>query len=268
MLSRSPLSMVLAQIRFPMELPCLGPSNYGALDVAMAEAGFPMTSSDQDSILDINRDGSIKAVRQAERRGYASGDLSLSATIGASYISLFCVNRGDGIKYVGHEAFIEKLGEISRLLEPTIGQIAIARMGYRYVDSIPLNLASKVLSGAFLGAYALALDGGLGFSVSLPGVEGYFSEGDGSEQLGSGVPNEAVRLMSRVIEPRTIIDQAIPLSDEPLWVVDMDSYSLSTEGLAYSRDAIEGKMTELAQRARALFYGHVIVREEFEQQFG
>ena len=268
MLSRSPLSMVLAQIRFPMDLSCLGSSNYETLDVAMGQAGFPMTSWNQDAVLDIGPDGSFRAVRQLDRRGYVSGDMSLSATIGASYISLFCVNRGEGIKYGGHEAFIEKFGEVAQLLEPVIGQVAIKRMGYRYVDSIPLDLADKVLNRPFLGAYAPALDGDLGFSVSLPILEGYFSEGRDDAQPGSIAPAEAVRLSSRIIEPREIVDQAIPPNDSPLWVVDMDSYSLATSDLAYSWDVIEGKMTELAQRARRLFYGHVIIKEEFNRQFG
>lgn len=268
MLSRSPLSMVLAQIRFPKDLVGLGPSNSAVLDEAMDQAGFPLVDSAQDMLLDVGSDGLFKEFRQAERREYATGDLSLSATIGVSYISLFCVNRGDGIRYEGHGPFIKRLGEITRLLEPVIGGVSIARLGYRYVDYIPLDLSDKVLNKTFLGAYSLALCGNLGFSVSLPGVDGYFSETGERDVLAAEVPAEAVRLSSRVVEPRSVIDQAIPQRNEPLWVVDMDSYSLSPAGLSYSRETVERKMSELAQRARKLFYEKIIIKNEFERHFG
>ena len=263
MLFRSPLIMVLAQIRFPMEVIGLKPANLVAVDAAMNAAGFPLVKNDTGASVNLGMGGTLQFPGNPESRMYYTADLSFAVTINPSFFSLYCVDRGDGIPYVGHEAFVEKLCDVVRGLESILGGIAVGRIGYRYVDALRIPDALDVLREPFRGAVSLAKDDGLGFSVASTTVEAFLAFGEGVS-LGSEPAPEGIHVACGTVVPQAIIDPAIPPKADSRWIVDIDAYS--TVGFSFLERDVRKRALSLAEESRRLFYGR-IVNDQFDARF-
>lgn len=264
MLSRSPLVMVLSQIRFPMEVLGLKPANSDAVDGAMSAVDFPMARGDAGFTLDAGANGTIQVPGNPESRVYFTSDFAFATTVNPRFISLYCVDRGEGIPYAGHEAFIEKLCDVVRGISSVIGQMAVERVGYRYVDSLRLEDAQPVLRDPFRGALSVVEGCDLGLAVSSTTVEAFLSRDGGAADLDSETPTEGIHVVSGTVPTRTVIDPAIPPTSESRWIVDIDAYSSSAT--TFSEVAIRDKAYSLADAGRGLFYKH-IVNESFTARF-
>lgn len=263
MLTRSPLVMVLTQIRFPMEVIGLKPANFAAVDAAMNTAGFPLVKTDISASVNLGTGGTLQFSGHPESRMYYTADLSFAVTINPTFISLYCVDRGDGIPYAGHEAFIGKLCDVVRGLEPILGGIAVERIGYRYVDALKISDALDVLQEPFRGASSLAEDDGLGLSVASTTVEAFLAIGDGAS-LGSNPAPEGVHVTCGTVVPQAVIDPAIPPKTDSRWIIDIDAYS--TSGFAFFERNVRERARSLADESRRLFYGRV-VNDQFNSRF-
>lgn len=264
MLTRSPLAMVLSQIRFPMEVIGLKSANSAAIDAAMSTAGFPMVSNDAGAALDMGADGTLRIPGNPDSRAYFTADLSFAVTVNPRFISIYCVDRGDGIPYEGHEKFIERMCDVVRGICAVIGRVRVERVGYRYVDALRFDDALSVLRDPFRGALSVTEECDLGLVVSSTTVEAFLSREGGEALPSSEIPAEGVHVVSGTIAPRTVIDPAIPPKETPCWVVDIDAYS--SAALAFSEEAIREKAYDLANESRGLFYNH-IVNERFTSRF-
>lgn len=263
MLTRSPLIMVLAQIRFPMEAIGLKPANYSAVDAAMNAAGFPLVKTDTGASVNLGMGGTLQLQGHPESRMYYRADLNFAVTVNPTFVSLYCVDRGDGIPYAGHEAFIEMLCDVVRGLESVLGGIAVERIGYRYVDALQIKDALDVLREPFRGAVSLAEDDDFGLSVASTTVEAFLAIGDGAP-LGSEPAPEGIHVACGTVAPQALIDPAIPPKMDPRWIVDIDAYS--TSGFAFSEGEVRNRAYSLADESRRLFYGR-IVNDQFTARF-
>lgn len=263
MLSRSPLVMVLAQIRFPMEAIGLKPANFVTVDAVMNAAGFPLVKNDTGASVNLGMGGTLQFPGHPESRMYYTADLSFAVTINPSFISLYCVDKGDGIPYAGHEAFVGKLCDVVRGLESILGGIAVERIGYRYVDALKISDALDVLREPFRGVVSLTEDDDLGLSVASTTVEAFLAIGDGVS-LGSEPPQEGVHVACGTVVPQAIIDPAIPPKADSRWIVDIDAYS--TFSLSFFERDVRERALSLADESRRLFYGR-IVNDRFNARF-
>lgn len=262
MLSRSPLAMVLVQVRFPGNLTILG--QHDVLDRAMRKAGFPFGNSKTESVLGVDAVGALQRVDQITRKEYENAEGTLVASVGPSFISLFCVDKGGGIPYRGHGEFLDSLSRVIEALEPEIGSVPIARLGYRYVDSISMDDAPDVIADVFLGAYGLAGDEGFGYSIPLSQVDAYLVPREGVSSSAPGIPPMGLHLSCGVAVPGAVVDPAIPVRDEHRWIVDIDSYS--NERFPFSSQEVVERASSLADEARKLFFS-TIATETFSQRY-
>ena len=264
MLARSPLVMVLTQIRFPMEVISLKPANYAAIDAAMNAAGFPLVKTDTGASVNLGMGGTIQFPGHPESRMYFTADLNFAVTINPTFISLYCVDRGEGIPYVGHEAFIESLCGVVRELEVVLGGIAVERIGYRYVDALQVSDALDVLREPFRGVVSLAEDDRFGLSVTSTMVEAFLATGEHGAPLGSDPASEGIHVMCGTVVPNAIIDPAIPPMADSRWVIDIDAYSVA--GFAFSEGGVCERALSLANESRTLFFDR-IVNDQFAARF-
>lgn len=259
MLARSPLVMVLSQIRFPMEAISLKPSNSANIDIAMNAAGFPLTASGSSAPIDFGVAGTLQLPGHPDSRVYSTTDLRFSATVNPGFLSVYCVDKGKGIPYPGHRDFIEKICDAVCALEPVVGGVPVARIGYRYVDALEIEDALDVLKPPFRGFVAPSDVKGVGLPVVSTTVEGFFSCEDGDTVLGSQPPEEGIHVTCGTVPPGTIVDPAVPAKPESRWIVDIDAYS--TGSFAFSEGAVREKACFLANSSRELFYGHIVTAD-------
>lgn len=263
-LAHSPLVMVLSQIRFPMEVIKLKSASYVEVDTAMSSAGFPMVESDATTTLDLGGAGTLRFSGQQESRRYFSSNMSLGATVNPKFISVFCVDKGQGIPYEGHEEFINRTCDVVRALESVVGKVPVERLGYRYVDALRMDDARDVLRDLFRGVAPLIDDDAFPLSVASTTVEAFFSSSVNGVALGSELPSEGAHVFCGTVPGGTVIDPAIPPKPDSRWIVDIDAYSL--EGLEFSEGTIRDKAHLLANMSRGLFYNR-IVNEQFITKF-
>lgn len=263
-LARSPLVMVLSQVRFPREVINLKPANAVAIDAAMNSAGFPMMKSDATASFNLGEVATLQLAGPTESRMFFSGDLSLGVTVNPRFLSVYCVDNGAGIPYPGHEVFIERVYDVVSALEQIVGEVIVERLGYRYVDALCIEDAKEVLKDPFRGAEPLLKDDTFPFSVTSTTVDAYFSNSVGQCGLGSEPPLEGVHVVCGTVVPRLVIDPAIPPKPDSRWIVDIDAYTAN--GFALSGDAIRQKARQLANMGRGIFYNR-IVTERFAEKF-
>lgn len=256
MLARSPLIMVLAQIRFPMEVVKLKPNNGVAVDAAMGSAGFPLLQSDTSVSVDTGAGGMLQFPGHPESRMYYTADMSMAVTINPVFVSLYCVDRGEGIPYRGHEAFIEMLDGVARSLEEVVGEVLVERMGYRYVDAMKIPDAQDVLMDSFKGPAPLNADSSLGLAVTSATVDAFFANAVEGAELGAEPPVEGAHVACGTVVPGSIIDPAIPPKQDARWIVDIDAYS--RKQFTFSAAAVREKASTLASFGRNIFYNHVV----------
>lgn len=253
MLSRSPLVLVLTQARFMMDLTNLSPNKYEEIDGIMGLIGYPMaqTSSESSSSL------------QVYKREYVKQDLSYRVMIAGSFISLYCVVSGDGISYRGHESFIEEFRTVLDALSPLIDGARVGRLGYRYVDLLTIDDASRVLRPAARGL-AATVDDRYAACSSLIDARLSFDAGcnvDTSESI----PENGVHVATGTIAPGAIIDPSIPPTKATQWVIDVDAY-LSQPSLSSASDVLCDQADFLSSSARDVFYS-MVVNDQFEELF-
>ena len=262
MLSRSPLVMVLVQVRFPKEITVLG--QYDVLDKAMLSAGFPMADTVVDNVASLAPNGALQHVGQVKRREYGNVEDSLTVSVGKSFVSMYAVDKDCGIPYEGHELFLNTFSRIMNSLGSVIGAVPVSRLGYRYVDALHLKDALDVIARPCLGLAGMEVLENSGSAICSSMVEAYFDASGRGVGFGGGVPQEGLHLACGTLAAGAVIDPAIPICEDARWVIDVDSYSQNRFTL--ETDEIQKRASELANRAHSLFFNHVVT-DEFVKRY-
>jgi len=125
-LSRSPLSLVLAQVRFE-RLEAMG--NYmPAIQDRLRRSGYPLNKSGRITEVQVTQQGT----RQSERPHweFLSKDRHSSVVLNEGFVVL------QTTRYEGFEQFLDAFVQVTRTVSEEVQGLYLQRLGLRYVDAI------------------------------------------------------------------------------------------------------------------------------------
>lgn len=251
-LSRSPLVMVLAQIRFPAELSKLTQEKNERLDALMDEIGYPMVTPTSDMEVQ-NGEAGPELRRSGFRRVYSDQQMAYNVSVGGSFVTLYSIRKNDHMAYAGHEDFCNKLAVICDAVATLVGDVAVRRIGYRYIDRLELRDADAVL-----------LPECQGYGIRADRFDAEDVEESIMETLFSFPQSGRLRVRSGILSAGNIVDPSIPPVDRPTWILDLDSFEISDVRLGGSEVNAVAKL--LSERAHSFLLEHA-VNDEFEKRF-
>ncbi|WEV42243.1 TIGR04255 family protein [Bifidobacterium sp. ESL0682] len=257
-LSKSPLSLVLVQVRFPSGLTALGERNYDKLN-ELFNNDYPFAKTKSVPPLQIQTDsGTIQVGNVTQRRVYSTADLSWNVTIAESFINVYCICERDIRAYTGREDCVDRLKDVLGKISTLISVDTVSRIAYRYVNRIPYKNLQKV-EGLFKSE---SLGFVQNFATSRMELSNSTNEANFVVDQDSSI---VLNVRSGVLGPGDVPDPSVkPIKDSSTWVVDMD---------ASQTEKIPTDISEMAEQIRHLaniehdFFAQHIITEEFIKEY-
>lgn len=253
-LSRSPLALVLAQLRFVGEVTALAQRPATALDDAMRIVGFPIADDRQDFTLQITPSGPAQ-VAAGIRRVYRDTSGGLRVAVSNSFIAVYVTPLNGSIPYDGHEPFIQKLSEIVSVLGSVVGDVPVARSGYRYVDQFTGKDRDDVESLLKPSCRGVSL-------TEVP--EGALLQSSAFRAQFSWGKSSWLQVQSGLVPAHAIVDAELTAQSESTWVLDIDAFD--TEPIPFDPNAVADVASQLQSRAHA-FFADIALTDEFVERY-
>lgn len=226
-LQRTPLVLVLAQVRFPQIISIETNEAFIASFQERIREEYPILKQVEESAILIGAEGPVQRERQRVWRFSRPND-SWELALTKDFIAL--TNH----KYTSREDFLSRLGHVLVVLDDTIKPNVCTRLGIRYVDRITDNdnLAAidKFVKQPILGAARVAL--------GEPSVEELHALSDHLYRLDD---DSALHARWGFVPSGATFDPGIEPADSASWVLDLD---------AYSTDPVEWSPEFLVERSR------------------
>ncbi len=229
----TPLTVVLAQIRFP-EILSIAKTEFIADFQESIRADYPLHHSDQEHIFELNNNSVSQSLIQNWRFFDQARQWRLSLT--TSFISL------ETRAYQSRLDFTERVEAVVRALSKTIGPSMTTRIGVRYVDRVHgprLKQLSQFVRPEILGLYIRDHQENLNRTLNEINCE---------TDVGSMVSRWGYMPANQTHEAGLIPEISVPS-----WFLDIDVYNEFAQPEAFDADEIKCSVMKLATRAYGFF---------------
>lgn len=245
-LPRTPLTGVLAQIRFPEVLSIAKPDYIADFQERIRRA-YPLSSQDQNLLLQITPDGAKRSTSPTWR--FFDSQSEWRVSLATSFLAL------ETRAYRNRADFSERMGFVAEALASTIDPGMMVRVGVRYVDRIhgpELKQLPRLIRPEVLGIYTDAHRDRIGRTISE--VSGSADVGPMSSRWGFMPPSQ------------THDPDLMPPIGVASWFLDIDVYQEFSPPVSFVARDIEGRVMDLATRAYGFF--RWVVSDEFLRTYG
>ncbi len=245
-LSRTPLSGVLVQIRFP-EVLSIAKVDHVAEFQQRIRPQYPLSDQGQSHVLQVGPAGTNQTVFPNWR--FMDADRGWRVSLTTNFIAL------ETKSYANRQDFIERTAAVYRALQTTISPSFVTRIGVRYVDQV---------HGEFLENLAhLVRPEVLGLSRHPHGhnITRTWSEASAITDVGP------MRACWGLMPPNQTHDlDLMPPLEEPCWFLDTDAYQEFADPLNFDSDEVAKRVSELATRSYGFF--RWVVNDDFLRACG
>ena len=245
-LSRTPLSGVLVQIRFP-EVLSIAKVDYVAEFQERIRSRYPLSDKSQSHVLQMRPEGAHQTVFPNWRFMDADGGWRVSLT--TNFIAL------ETQAYASRQDFVERTAALSQALQATINPGFMTRIGVRYVDQVQgeiLEDLARLVRPEVLG---------LNRDPYWHNMSRTWSEASAITDVGP------MRACWGLMPPKQTHDvDLMPPSEDPCWFLDTDAYQDFPDAHKFDSDEIAKRVSELATRSYGFF--RWVVNDEFLRACG
>ena len=257
-LTNSPLSLVLAQVRFPSDVTAFAPERLPDFDEIMSEQ-YPMARNEQEPPLQIQTPaGTIQIGPQQVRRVYMTSDLGWRVALSNSFITVYSAKTGDKIQYQGREDCVHRLEWVVSKLSGYANGVPAARIGYRYVDVLKMDTLDSIHNLFQSPTF------GLGCHANTPENEIAALNNDIILKCEESSHRDSLHVRCSIVPAGTVLDQSIPPTEDSSWVVDIDSFH--DDMVQFKPYDIKNVALRLANHGHDFFFNHIITTD-FIQMF-
>ena len=232
-LPQTPLTGVLAQVRFPQVL-SIAKEEYVAVFQEKIRPAYPLSQLEHGVTLNLTNEGAKQATSPNYRFFDSGRRWRVSLTTG-----FVAVETRD---YTSREDFTQRVASIVGALSETINPAYMPRIGVRYVDRLHgehLDNLGHYVRPEVLGIYAHARRDNINRTITEAVAD--TDTGSLASRWGFMPPNQTH-------EP-----DLMPPIPEPSWFLDVDVYKEYEEPRAFDPQHIEEHVKSLAKRAYAFF---------------
>ncbi len=206
-LSRSPLTFVVVQIRFPLVVSIREESFIGPFQERIRSTYGDLRREDEAQVL-LGPDG-VQNIKGGVVWRFSDGPDGWEVALAPEFVAL-ATNH-----YTNREDFLGRLGQLVDALDKWLQPPKIRRLGVRYIDRVQeqdhLQRLSELLRPEVLGPYNVPLPEAVTLDNVLTDCGYRFSD------------DSALRARWGFLGPKTTFDPAIAPVDSPSWVLDLDA---------------------------------------------
>jgi uncharacterized protein (TIGR04255 family) len=248
-LSAAPLAKVVAQLRFP-GLARLRDESVINSYASLLSDEYPLLQDRHGINFVITTEGVSQQQSTQRLWSMRSRDDDWRITISDNFLSLEALN------YKGRDEFVSRFVEAAEMLMGLIDPPYAERFGIRYINRID---DQDLIKNRVSGMVRKEMLGGLGIArpekveIRHGVFDSLFVDGEHSIQVRCGL-----------YPAKSIIDIDIPPAQDPVWILDIDSYTELK--MTAVRQELAPRLRSLADRAYRMF--RWVVNEEFIQHFG
>ena len=245
-LPRTPLTAVLAQIRFP-EVLSVAKAEFVSGFQEEIRANYPICEHSTEHLFEVNPPGVNQSISQNWRFKDSTG--LWRATLASGFLTL------ETRSYTSREDFTARVGLLARALSAIINPNLMTRIGIRYVDRIngkALEHIERFVRPEVLGAFNEA---------SRKNIEQAWSQMTATADPGKLTARWGFMPKGLSHEP-----DLMPPIDGSCWFLDSDAHLEFRETEAFDSIRIQEHLSNLADRSYGFF--RWAVSEEFLRHCG
>jgi uncharacterized protein (TIGR04255 family) len=206
-LSRSPLTFVVVQVRFPLVVSIGEESFIGPFQEQIRGTYGDLRREEETQIL-LGPDG-VQNVKGGVVWRFSDGGDGWEVALAPEFVAL-ATNS-----YTNREDFLGRLGQVIAALEQWLHPPKVRRLGVRYIDRVEeqdhLRRLSELLRAEILGPHNVARPEAVTLNNVITDCDYRFSD------------DSILRARWGFLGPRTTFDPAIAPVDSPSWVLDLDA---------------------------------------------
>ncbi len=206
-LSRSPLTFVVVQIRFPLVVSISEETFIGPFQELIRGSYGDLRREDEAQVL-IGPDG-VKSLKGGVVWRFTDGPGGWEVALAPEFVAL-ATNQ-----YTNRDDFLARLKQVVEALETWLQPPKVRRLGVRYIDRVHeqnhLQRLSELLRPEVLGPYNVDRPEAVKLNNVLTEVDYQFTD------------DSALKARWGFLGPRTTFDPAIAPVDTSSWVLDLDA---------------------------------------------
>lgn len=206
-LSRSPLTFVVVQVRFPLVVSIGEASFIGPFQERIRSSYGDLRREEETQVL-IGPDG-VQTVKGGVVWRFSGESDGWEVALAPEFLSL-ATNH-----YTNREDFLGRLGQLIEALDEWLQPPKVRRLGVRYIDRVHeeghLERLSELLRAEVLGPYNVGRGKGVMLNNVLTDCDYRFSD------------ESSLRTRWGFLAPNSTFDPAIAPVTSPSWVLDLDA---------------------------------------------
>lgn len=246
-LSRSPLTLVVAQVRFPLVTSIGDESFIGPFQERIRATYRDLRREEETQVL-LGPDG-VQTAKGSVVWRFSDHPDGWELALAPEFLALATNN------YSHRRDFLERLSDVLQALEEWLSLPRIRRLGVRYIDRIQepehLERLGELLRREVLGPHQVQRPNEVSLHNLLTDCDYRFTDGS------------ALHARWGLLDPRTSFDPAIAPVDTPSWVLDLDASHGETD---FDVAAIADQAQHFTDRIYRYF--RWAVSDEFLKTFG
>jgi uncharacterized protein (TIGR04255 family) len=248
-LERAPLAKVLAQVRFP-GLAILKDDSIVSTFASQLGKEYPVLQEQRGVNLLVTPTGVTQQQSNQRMWSLPSRDELWKITVSENFLTL------DTVKYPSRHEFVRKFDQAAQKFIELVDPPYFERLGIRYINRVDdkelihdrlISMIRREMIGA------LAIDRPENVKISHSVSDSLFTDGEYSIQMRCGA-----------LPPGAVLDIDITPIQEPMWILDIDSYI--EQKMYRTPEELASKLNILAERAYRMF--RWVVNAEFIRHFG
>jgi uncharacterized protein (TIGR04255 family) len=206
-LSRSPLSFVVVQVRFPLVASISEESFIGPFQERLRGSYGDLRREDEAQVM-LGPDG-VRSLKGGVVWRFSDGPDGWEIALAPEFVALATSH------YTNREDFRERLEQMTTALDEWLSPPKVRRLGVRYIDRVQeqdhLQRLGELLRPEILGPHNVVRPEAVTLNSVLTDCDYRFSD------------ESALRARWGFLGPRTTFDPAIAPVDSPSWVLDLDA---------------------------------------------
>jgi uncharacterized protein (TIGR04255 family) len=249
-LPRSPLAVVVAQVRFPL-VAAIAEQQFIAPFQERIRSTYSDLKAEMETQVTFTPDG-VQVKEGSRVWRFTESDGPWEVTLSSEFLALSTRS------YTNRHDFLTRLGVLLAALAEWIGPRTVRRFGVRYIDRVIESEATretmtKLVRPEVLGTTAVELPDSVGLNHSLTECEYQFEED----------PPSSLRTKWGFLPANATFDPAVEPANEDSWVLDVDC---SHNERPFDSEAILSAGRSYTDRIYRFF--RWAVKEEFLTHFG